>query len=179
VNSVATNTGTKVVFRAEASDAPTFLKWLPELSTIHALTKMRNYWCYVRPMVNGSPQPVCTLKTLGDPPIPDPAVELRDGQRAEPDPLPPHPGQDLLKLVEALRGLHSDEDRKQRLKQLNDQDWESYLIARRYWDATRRNTLIEHPEKVPDKMARIRQLVRLGYGTPHYETDAFVEKILK
>jgi hypothetical protein len=29
VNSVANNTGTKVVFRAEASDAPTFLKWLP------------------------------------------------------------------------------------------------------------------------------------------------------
>ncbi len=61
VNSVANNTGTKVVFRAEAADAPQFLKWLPELKAVEDLTTLANFRCYVRPMVNGSPQPVCTL----------------------------------------------------------------------------------------------------------------------
>ena len=31
---------------------------------------------------------------------------------------------------------------------------------------------------MPDKVERIRALVRLGYGTPHYETEALAEKIL-
>ena len=52
-------------------------------------------------------------------------------------------------------------------------------IARRYHDALRRNMLIEQPELVPDKLERVRTLVRLGYGTPHYETEAAVEKILE
>jgi hypothetical protein len=179
VNSVANNTGTKVVFRAEASDAPTFLKWLPELSTIEALTKMRNYWCYVRPMVDGSPQPVCTLKTFGDPPILDPQVELQNEKRGEPDDLPPQPGKDDLRFVDALRKLHADEDRKKRLMQLKPEDWIVYRAARRYWDAHHRNQIIEKPEMIPDKMERIRTLVRLGYGTPHYETEAFVEQVLR
>jgi hypothetical protein len=38
--------------------------------------------------------------------------------------------------------------------------------------------LIEQPELMPDKVERIRSLVRLGYGTPHYETEALVESIL-
>jgi hypothetical protein len=179
VSSVANNTGTKVVFRAEASDAPTFLKWLPELSTIEALTKMRNYWCYVRPMVGGSPQPVCTLKTFGDPPILDPDMELRNEKRGEPDPLPQQPGGDMMSFITELRGMPSNEDRKKRLMQLNEEDWEAYLAARRYVDAIYRNRLIEDPQTIPDKMERIRMLVRLGYGTPHYETEALVETILK
>ena len=39
--------------------------------------------------------------------------------------------------------------------------------------------LIERPELVPDKLERVRTLVRLGYGTPHHETEAVVEKILE
>ena len=85
INSVANNTGTKVVFRAEAADAPTFLKWPPELKAIEDLTTLANYRCYVRPLVKGSPQPVCTLYTYADPPIPDPAEELRGERRGEPD----------------------------------------------------------------------------------------------
>ena len=176
--SVANNTGTKIVFRAEASDAPTFLKWLPELSTIEALTKMKNYWCYVRPLVNGSPQPVCTLKTFADPPIPDPAEELRSGQRGRPDPLPSHPGQEALAELDKIRALASDEARKETLKQFSADEWARYLAARKYRDAVMRNQLIENPEKMPDKMQRIRTLVRLGYGTPHYETEAQVEALL-
>ena len=34
------------------------------------------------------------------------------------------------------------------------------------------------PEQIPDKMQRVRALVRLGYGTPHYETEALTENIL-
>ena len=68
ISSVVNNTGTKIVFRAEAADAPQFLKWLPELKSIEDLTTLANYRCYVRPMVNGSPQPVCTLYTYADPP---------------------------------------------------------------------------------------------------------------
>jgi hypothetical protein len=177
-NSVANNTGTKVVFRAEAADAPTFLKWLPELSTIEALTKLRNFWCYVRPMVDGSPQPVCTLKTFADPPIPDPDEELQTARRGEPDPLPPHPGQAALAELQRIRQLPSDVARKEYLSRLPDDGWTSYLAARRHYDALRRNQLIEHPERLPDKMARIRSLVRLGYGTPHYETEAIVDKLL-
>ena len=177
-NSVANNTGTKVVFRAEAADAPTFLKWLPELSTLEALTKLRNYWCYVRPMVDGSPQPVCTLKTFADPPIPDPAEELRAARRGEPDPLPPHPGQAALKALERMRQMASDIERKAYLCRLPEDGWASYLAARRYHDALRRNQLIENPALIPDKMARIRALVRLGYGTPHYETEARVDALL-
>ena len=57
--------------------------------------------------------------------------------------------------------------------------WAGYLAARRYHDAVRRNRLIEQPELLPDKLERIRTLVRLGYGTPHYETEAMVESVLK
>jgi len=39
--------------------------------------------------------------------------------------------------------------------------------------------LIEKPELIPDKLNRVRTLVRLGYGTPHYETEALVEKVLE
>jgi hypothetical protein len=39
--------------------------------------------------------------------------------------------------------------------------------------------LIDRPELIPDKLHRVRALVRLGYGTPHYETEAVVEKILE
>jgi hypothetical protein len=38
--------------------------------------------------------------------------------------------------------------------------------------------LIENPALIPDKLARIRELVRLRYGTPHFETEAVVENIL-
>ncbi|HID64444.1 MAG TPA: hypothetical protein EYP49_17135, partial [Anaerolineae bacterium] len=178
INSVANNTGTKVVFRAEAADAPTFLKWLPELKAIEDLTTLANYRCYVRPLVKGSPQPVCTLYTYADPPIPDPAEELRGERRGEPDPLPPHPGPEALREVERVRAMPSDEERKKYLKQLPDYGWESYLAARRYHDAVRRNRLIERPERMPDKVERVRTLVRLGYGTPHYETEALIEKVL-
>ncbi|MCB0164146.1 MAG: type IV secretion system DNA-binding domain-containing protein, partial [Anaerolineae bacterium] len=177
-NSVANNTGTKVVFRAEAADAPKFLKWLPELSAVEDLTTLANFRCYVRPMVNGSPQPVCTLHTYADPPIPDPAEELRTARRGEPDPLPTHPGGDALHQVERLRQMASDEARKQWLKSLPEADWVGYLAARRYHDAVRRNQLIEQPEQIPDKLDRVRALVRLGYGTPHYETEALVDTIL-
>ncbi|MCP4307232.1 MAG: type IV secretion system DNA-binding domain-containing protein, partial [bacterium] len=54
ISSVANNTGTKIVFRAEAADAPQFLKWLPELKTTADLTTLANYRCYVRPLVKGS-----------------------------------------------------------------------------------------------------------------------------
>lgn len=178
VRSVANNTGTKVVFRAEASDAPTFLKWLPELKAVEDLTTLANYRCYVRPLVKGSPQPVCTLYTYADPPIPDPEAELTQERRGEPDPLPPHPGRESLAELERARGLSSDEERKAYLKRLPEAGWQSYLAARRYYDAVRRNQLIEQPEQVPDKLERVRTLVRLGYGTPHYETEALVEKII-
>ncbi len=180
INSVANNTGTKIVFRAEAADAPQFLKWLPELSAVEDLTTLANFRCYVRPMVHGSPQPVCTLYTYADPPTPDPEEELRTGKRGEPDPLPVHPGQAALKEVEALRQMGSDEERKQWLMALPDDDaWAVYRVARRYADAVRRNELIEKPELIRDKLERVRALVRLGYGTPHYETEAFVGSILE
>jgi len=178
INSVANNTGTKVVFRAEAADAPQFLKWLPELEKIEGLTTLANYRCYVRPMVDGSPQPVCTLYTYADPPVPDPQEELRHGQRGEPDPLPEHPGQAALQELERIRALPSDTARKDHLKKLPEEGWASYLAARRYHDAVRRNRLIENPEQIPDKMQRVRALVRLRYGTPHYETEALTENIL-
>jgi hypothetical protein len=178
ITSVANNTGTKVVFRAEAADAPQFLKWLPELQKIEDLTTLANYRCYVRPMVDGSPQPVCTLYTYADPPIPDPAEELQQGRRGEPEPLPPHPGGSALKELARVRSLSSDQARRDFLKQLSSDDWPGYLAARRYHDAVRRNRLIEQPELLPDKVARVRTLVRLGYGTPHYETEAFVDKVL-
>ncbi|GAB4447745.1 MAG: hypothetical protein Kow0031_30300 [Anaerolineae bacterium] len=177
-NSVANNTGTKIVFRAEAADAPKFLKWLPELDAVEDLTTLANFRCYVRPMVNGSPQPVCTLYTYADPPVPDPDEELKSGRRGEPDPLPPHPGKKALQEIEDLRQLESDEARRDQLKQLDAADWEGYLAARRYHDAVRRNELIEHPEKIPDKLERVRALNRLAYGTPHYETEALVDGIL-
>ena len=44
--------------------------------------------------------------------------------------------------------------------------------------AVRRNQLIERPELIPDKLERVRALVRLGYGTPHYETEALTEKVI-
>ncbi|MBE7550028.1 MAG: type IV secretion system DNA-binding domain-containing protein [Anaerolineales bacterium] len=179
VRSVANNTGTKIVFRAEASDAPQFLKWLPELKAIEDLTTLANYRCYVRPMVGGSPQPVCTLYTYADPPIPDPEAELRGSQRGEPEPLPPHPGKAALAELKRVQALASDEERRAALRALPEGDWPAYLAARRYDDAVRRNELIEHPEKLPDKLARVRELVRLGYGTPHYETEALVDSILR
>jgi hypothetical protein len=178
VKSVANNTGTKVVFRAEASDAPTFLKWLPELKAVEDLTTLANFRCYVRPLVQGSPQPVCTLYTYADPPVPDPEQELQTEQRGEPEPLPPHPGQAALDELARVRELGSDEARKNYLKELPDDGWQSYLAGRRYDDALRRNVLIEKPELVPDKLERVRALVRLGYGTPHYETEAFVAKVI-
>ena len=179
ISSVANNTGTKIVFRAESADAPQFLRWLPELKAIEDLTTLANFRCYVRPMVNGSPQNVCTLYTYPDPPIPDPEQELR-GRRGQPDPLPPHPGTVALQDLERLRALSSDQERKEHLKGLSEEsgDWEAYLAARRYYDARRRNQLIEHPELIADKLERVRTLVRLGYGTPHYETEARVENIL-
>jgi len=127
-------------------------------------------------MVNGSPQPVCTLYTYADPPLPDPAEELRSSKRGEPEPepLPAHPGQAALNDVERLRQLDSDEARKAWLQDLPQDDWPGYLAARRYHDAVRRNRLIEQPELIPDKLERVRALVRLGYGTPHYETEALV-----
>jgi hypothetical protein len=132
----------------------------------------------VRPLVKGSPQPVCTLYTYADPPIPDPEAELTQARRGEPDPLPPHPGRESLAELERARGLSSDEERKTYLKRLPEAGWQSYLAARRYYDAVRRNQLIEQPEQVPDKLERVRTLVRLGYGTPHYETEALIEKII-
>jgi hypothetical protein len=179
ISSVANNTGTKIVFRAEAADAPQFLKWLPELKAVEDLTTLANYRCYVRPMVDGSPQPVCTLYTYADPPIPDPDEELRREKRGEPDPLPPHPGQAALNELKQMRALPSDEARKEFLKKLPEDDWTGYVAARRYHDAVRRNMLIEQPELAPDKLERVRTLVRLGYGTPHYETEALVEGILE
>ncbi|GIK42108.1 MAG: hypothetical protein BroJett011_59410 [Chloroflexota bacterium] len=178
VNSVANNTGTKIVFRAEAADAPQFLKWLPELKAVEDLTTLANFRCYVRPMVNGSPQPVCTLYTYADPPIPDPEEELRTERRGEPDPLPSHPGEAALKILKQIQAMPSDEQRKEYLRRLPPDAWPIYLAARRYDDAIRRNELIEHPEKVPNKLERVRELVRLGYGTPHYETEALVDNIL-
>jgi hypothetical protein len=178
INSVANNTGTKVVFRAEAADAPTFLKWLPELQAIEDLTTLANYRCYVRPLMAGSPQPVCTLYTYADPPIPDPGVELKTERRGEPEPLPPHPGREALADLERVRGLPSGQARRETLARLPAAGWAGYLAARHYHDALRRNRLIEHPELIPDKLERVRALVRLGYGTPHYETEALVDQIL-
>lgn len=178
-NSVANNTGTKVVFRSEASDAPTFLKWLPDLKSIDALIRLKNYRCYVRPMVHGSPQKVCTLITHADPPMPDPVEELRTAQRGDPDPLPPHPGGDALAEVKQIWRMDSDRDRRDYLLGLDADGWAGYRVARRYHDAVRRNILIEHPEKIPDKLERVRTLVRLGYGTPHFETEAFFQEIMK
>jgi hypothetical protein len=129
-------------------------------------------------MVNGSPQPVCTLYTYADPPLMDPQEELKREKRGDPDPLPPHPGAEALRDVERMRQLESDEARRDRLKQLAETDWAGYLAARRYHDAVRRNELIEHPEKIPDKLERVRALNRLAYGTPHYETEALVDGIL-
>jgi len=179
INSVANNTGTKVIFRAEAADAPTFRRWLPDIKSIEALTKMQNYRCYVRPMINGSPQPVCTLRTYADPPRPDPDKELKHGRRGEPDPLPPHPGGDALRELAHIRDLPSDRARKDYLGKLDTAGWARYRAARRYFDIERRNRLIENPTLIPDKMTRIRTLVRLGYGTPHYETEAMVETTIK
>ena len=93
--------------------------------------------------------------------------------------LEPHPGDAALKDLERVRELSSDEARKEYLKKLSEVGWESYRAARRYHDAVRRNALIEHPEQIPDKLERVRTLVRLGYGTPHYETEALVEKIIR
>jgi hypothetical protein len=155
------------------------LKWLPELKAIEDLTTLANYRCYVRPMVGGSPQPVCTLYTYADPPIPDPEAELRRSRRGEPEPLPPHPGNTALVELKRVQALASDEERRVALRALPEGDWPAYLAARRYDDAVRRNELIEHPEKLPDKLARVRELVRLGYGTPHYETEALVDAILR
>ena len=129
-------------------------------------------------MVGGSPQPVCTLYTYADPPIPDPAEELRQGRRGEPDPLPPHPGKTALFEFKKVQQLGSNEARKNHLKTLSPDGWQTYLAGRRYFDAVRRNMLIENPALIPDKLARIRELVRLRYGTPHFETEAVVENIL-
>jgi hypothetical protein len=74
--------------------------------------------------------------------------------------------------------LGSGVERKQYLKGLSDDGWATYVAGRRYHDAVRRNQLIENPELIPDKLERVRALVRLGYGTPHYETEALVEGIL-
>lgn len=178
INSVANNTGTKVVFRAEAADAPTFLKWLPELKTREDLTTLGNFRCYVRPMVNGSPQPVCTLWTYADPPVPDPAEELRTAPRGTAEPLPAHPGRAALRDYEGYLKLEPGE-RKVYLLKLNDDGWGQHLAARRYDDAVKRNRLIEDPALIPDKLERIRALVRLGYGTPHEEVDARVEQIMR
>jgi hypothetical protein len=99
---------------------------------------------------------------------------LQSAQRGEPDPLPEHPGQVALNDVERLRQMDSDEERKAWLQDLPQEDWPGYLAARRYHDAVRRNRLIEQPELIPDKLERVRALVRLGYGTPHYEPEALV-----
>lgn len=178
INSVANNTGTKIVFRSEAADAPQFLKWLPELKAIEDLTTLTNFRCYVRPMVNGSPQPVCTLYTYADPPIPDPEEELKHERRGEPDSLPPHPGEAAIKGLKRVQSMGSDDERKEVLRKMPEDGWVSYLAARRYDDAVRRNQLIEHPERIPNKLERVRELVRLGYGTPHYETEALAQNIL-
>ncbi len=71
--------------------------------------------------------------------------------------------------------LLSDEARKAFLRKLPEDGWASYLATRRYHNTARRNMLIEKPELVPDKLERARTLVRMGYGTPHYETEAIVE----
>jgi hypothetical protein len=92
--------------------------------------------------------------------------------------LPPHPGRQALAELERVRALPTGQARKEHLKRLPEPGWASYLAARRYHDAARRNQLIEHPELIPDKVERVRALVRLGYGTPHYETEALVENIL-
>ena len=80
--------------------------------------------------------------------------------------------------MERVRGLSSDEERKAYLKRLPEEGLQRYLAARRYYDAVRRNQLIEQPEQVPNKLERVKTLVRLGYGTPHYETEALIEKII-
>ena len=64
------------------------------------------------------------------------------------------------------------------LRKMPEDGWIAYLAARRYDDAVRRNQLIEHPERIPNKLERVRELVRLGYGTPHYETEALAQNIL-
>jgi hypothetical protein len=134
VNSVANNTGTKIVFRSEASDAPQFLKWL--LTNQHRrLDDLANYRCYVRPMVNGSPQPVCTLYTYADPPLIDPVEELRTGKRGTPDPLPPNPGQKALAELKRVMTLPTNEERKNYLKTLSPEGWSTYLAGRRFYDA--------------------------------------------
>ena len=84
-----------------------------------------------------------------------------------------------MNVLKRIRDLPSDEARKNYVKKLDDDGWVSYLAARRYHDAARRNMLIEKPELIPNKLERVRALVRLGYGTPHYETEAVVEKILE
>ena len=178
-NSVANNTGTKVIFRSEAADAPVFLKWLPDLNSQNALVKLQNFRCYVRPMVKGSPQKVCTLVTYADPPVPDPEEELRSGKRGEPDPLPPHPGRNALQEVKEIWTMDSDVARKDYLLQMDEDGWTGYRAARHYYDTLRRNELIEHPEKIPDKLKRVRELVRLGYGTPHFETEAYFQKVME
>lgn len=97
-------------------------------------------------MVNGSPQPVCTLYTYADPPIPDPKEELKNERRGEPDPLPPHPGEAAIKGLKRVQSMDSDEERKEVLHKMPENGWVSYLAARRYDDAVQRNQLIEHPE---------------------------------
>ncbi len=103
---------------------------------------------------------------------------MRHEKRGEPDPLPPHPGGDALNTVKLIQTLPSDEARKEYLRGMPEVGWQSYVAARRYDDAVRRNRLIEHPEQIPNKLDRVRELVRLGYGTPHYETQALVDNIL-
>ncbi|MCP4372947.1 MAG: hypothetical protein GY797_33300, partial [Deltaproteobacteria bacterium] len=100
-------------------------------------------------------------------------------KRGEPDPLPAHPGQEALRELKKVMQLSSPQERKEHLKRLPAQAWEVYLPARRYYDAVQRNALIEQPERVPDKLERVRALVRLKYGTPHYETEAWVDRVLE
>ena len=74
--------------------------------------------------------------------------------------------------------MDSGEARKTWLQDLPQADWPAYLAARRYHDAVRCNRLIEQPALIPDKLEWVRTLVRLGYGTPHYETEALVAGVL-
>ena len=109
---------------------------------------------------------------------PDPEEELHTAQRGDPDPLPAHPGRSALRNYETYLKLAPGEQKAYLLK-LDDDGWQRHLAARHYHDAVKRNALIEQPALIPDKLARIRALVRLRYGTPHQEVDARVERIMK
>ena len=54
-----------------------------------------------------------------------------------------------------------------------------YRTARLAYDRALRAQILAQPERIPDKVQRIKTLSRLGYGTPHYEVDAEIQRLVQ